>query len=106
MLFLLTDSPQKLKLKKLQGALIILFSVIPSSPPLQSRFKENGKILSKNSTIQENITISRQNFLFLLKTQKTTTLQQVTGGKIPNPVLKRMLEHSLKIPPLKKILKF
>ena len=106
MLFLLTDSPQKLKLKKVQGALIILFYVSPSSPPLQSRFKENGKILSKNSTIQENITISRQNLLFLLKTQKTTTLQQVTGGKIPNPVLERMLEHSLKIPPLKKILKF
>ena len=106
MLFLLTDSPQKLKLKKLQGALIILFSVIPSSPPLQSRFKENGKILSKNSTIQENITISRQNLLFLLKTQKTTTLQQVTGGKIPNLVLKRTLELFLKIPPLKKILDF
>ena len=106
MLFLLTDSPQKLKLKKVQGVLIILFYVSPSSPPLQSRFKENGKILSKNSTIQENITISRQNLLFLLKTQKTTTLQQVTGGKIPNPVLKRMLEHSLKMPPLKKILKF
>ena len=96
MLFLLTDSPQKLKLKKLQGALIILFYVIPSSPPLQSRFKENGKILSKNSTIQENITISRQNLLFLLKTQKTTTLQQVTGGKVPNLVLKRRLQNLYK----------
>ena len=78
----------------------------PSSPPLQLRFKENAKILSKNSTTQENITISRQNLLFLLKTQKTTTLQQVTGGKIPNLVLKRMLEPFLKIPPLKKILEF
>ena len=66
----------------------------------------NVKILSKNSTTQENITISRQNLLFLLKTQKTTTLQQVTGGKIPNLVLKRMLELFLKIPPLKKILEF
>ena len=106
MLFLLTDSPQKLKLEKVHGALIILFYVSPSSPPLQSRFKENAKILSKNSTTQENITISRQNLLFLLKTQKTTTLQQVTGGKIPNLVLKRMLELFLKIPPLKKILEF
>ena len=106
MLFLLTDSPQKLKLEKVHGALIILFYVSPSSPPLQSRFKENAKILSKNSTTQENITISRQNLLFLLKTQKTTTLQQVTGGKIPNLVLKRTLELFLKIPPLKKILEF
>ena len=106
MLFLLTDFPQKLKLEKVHGALIILFYVSPSSPPLQSRFKENAKILSKNSTTQENITISRQNLLFLLKTQKTTTLQQVTGGKIPNLVLKRMLELFLKIPLLKKILEF
>ena len=30
----------------------------------KSRFKENAKILSKNSITQENITISRQNFFF------------------------------------------
>ena len=70
MLFLLTDSPQKLKIDKVHGALIILFYVSPTSPPLQSCFKENAKILSKNSTTQEKITISRQNSLFLLKTQK------------------------------------
>ena len=59
------------------GVLIIFFYVSPSSPPLQSRFKENGKILCKDSTTQEYITISRQNLLFLLKIQKATTLQQV-----------------------------
>ena len=106
MLFLLTDSPQKLKLEKVHGALIILFYVSPSSPPLQSRFKENAKILSKNSTTQENITISRQSFLFFIKNTKKPILQQVAGGKIPNLVLKRMLEPFLKIPPLKKILEF
>ena len=106
MLFLLTDSSQKLKLEKVHGAFIILFYVSPSSPQLQPRFKENAKILSKNSTTQENITISRHNMFFLLKTQKITTLQQVTGGKIPNLVLKRMLKLFLKIPPLKKILEF
>ena len=74
MLFLLTDFPQKLKLEKFHGASIILFYKSPCSPPLQSHFKENAKILSKNSTIQENITTSRQNVLFLLKTLKTTTL--------------------------------
>ena len=49
MLFLLTDSSQKRKLEKVHGALIIFF-VSPSSPPPQSRSKENAKIVSKNST--------------------------------------------------------
>ena len=57
MVFLLTDSPQKLKLEKIHGALIIIFYVSPSSPPLQTCFKENAKLLSKNSTTQKNITI-------------------------------------------------
>ena len=39
-----------------------------------------------------------QQRLFLVKTQKTNPLQQVTGGEKPNVVLKRMLE----LPPLKK----
>ena len=99
MLFLLTDSLQKLKL---HGTLIFLFYVSPSSPPLQCHFEENAKILSKNSTTQENITISRQNLLFLLKTQKTTTIRQAANGKIPNLIFKRMLELFLKISPLKK----
>ena len=43
---------------------------------------------------------------FLLKTQKTPTPQQVTGGKTPNLVLKKMLKLFLKIQPLKKILEF
>ena len=32
------------------------------------------------------------------------SLQQVTGGNTPNPVLNRMLRDFLKIPPLNKIL--
>ena len=44
--------------------------------------------------------------LILLKIEKPTTLQQVTGWKISNLVLKRILELSLKISPLKKILEF
>ena len=70
MLFILTVSPQELKLEKVPGALIILFYISPSSLPLQSRFKESAKIFSKNSNTQENITISRQNLLSFLKTQK------------------------------------
>ena len=106
MLFLLTDSPQKLKLEKVCGALIVFLYVSPSSPALQFHFKENAKILPINSTTQETITISRQNLLFLLETQKTTTSQQVTGGKTQNITLKIILELFLKVPPLKKLLEF
>ena len=76
------DSPQKLKLEKIHGTLIILFYVSPSSPQLQRLF------------------------FFLLKTQKKPTLQQFTGGNTANLVLKKMLRYFLKIPPLKKILQF
>ena len=84
-----------LKLEKVHGALIILFYVSPSSPLLQSRLKENAQILSKNPTTQN----FKTEFAFFINNtkRKTTTLQQVTGGQIPNLVLKRMLE-------LKKIL--
>ena len=53
--------PWKTKIGKGSWCLIFLFHVSPNSPPLQSSFKENAKILSKNTTTQENITISRQN---------------------------------------------
>ena len=74
----------------MHGTLIILFYVSPSSPQLQRIFvfllktqknnhsltsdrweyikfcfQENTEIFSKNSTTQENITISRQNWLFV-----------------------------------------
>ena len=38
MLFLLTDSPQKLKLENIHDTLIILFYVSPRSPQLQRLF--------------------------------------------------------------------
>ena len=82
------------------------FSASDQQEYTKSCFKENAKILSKNSTTQENITISRQNLLFLLKTQKTATIQQVSGEKIPNIILKRMLKFLQKIPPLRKIVEF
>ena len=94
MLFLLTDSPQKLKLEKPHGTLISFFYVSPSSPQLQrffffcwkhkkphssaiewwkytkSCFKKNAKRISKNSLTQKKSTFSRQNLCFLLKTRK------------------------------------
>ena len=78
-------------------------------------FKENAKLLSKNSTpqdlvlkrmiltfsnsstTQENITISRKNLLFFLKNTKKQPLQQVSDGETANLVLKRMLELFLKV---------
>ena len=89
-LFLLTDFPRKLKLEKFHGAFIIHFYVSQSSPPLQSSFKENAKIFAKNSTPQENITTSRQDLLFFIKSphKKKNTLVQATCGKIPDLVLK------------------
>ena len=86
---LLTDSLQKLKLEKVRGDLIILFYVSTSSSPLKNILQFQNRVC-----------------FCLLKTQKATTLQQVAGRKIPNLVLKRMLELFLKIPPLKKILEF
>ena len=114
MLFLLIDSPQKLKLEKFHGTLIILFYVSPNPLQLQRLFffyqkkqqknnhfsasgwweytkycfKENAKIFSKNSTTQEDITVSKRNLLFLLKRNKNT-LQQVTSGGTPNLALKK-----------------
>ena len=68
MLFLLTESTQNLKLEKFY--ILKAFCISLSSSPLQGRFKENANILSKNSTSLGNITISRDNLLFLLKKQK------------------------------------
>ena len=93
--FLLTDSPQKLKLEKVSCYLnnsflcklefssatktfIFLLKKQKNNHSLGSdwweytkpRFKENAKIFSENSSTQENITISRQNLLFSLKIQK------------------------------------
>ena len=63
------------------------------------------KIHENNSFVLARVFLSYKDF-FLLKTQKTTTLQQVAGGNTPNIVLKRMLRYFLKTPPFKKILQF
>ena len=50
--------------------------------------------------------MSRQNLLFFIKNTKNNHSSASEGGDIPNLVLKKMLEFFLKIPSLKKILKF
>ena len=81
-------------------------NVSPSSPPLQSRFKENAKILSKISTTQENITTSRQNFLFLLKTQKNNHSLASDWWENTKSSSKENVRTFSKTPPLKKTLIF
>ena len=49
---------------------MIFFDVSQNSPQLQSHYKENAKILSKNSITEENITISKQNLLLFIKNTK------------------------------------
>ena len=79
MLFLFTDFSQKLTLEKINGTLIILFYVSPSSPLLQK-------------------------ICFFIK--KLKIFQQKTSRNTPILVLRIMLGDFLKIPPLKKILEF
>ena len=64
------------------------------------------KIHENNSLSCNPSSPQLQKLLFLLKTQKTTTLHQVTGANTPNIALKKMLRHFLKTPPLKEILQF
>ena len=54
----------------------------------------------------KNITISRQNLLFLLKRQKNKYSSASDWWGIPILVLKKMLKRFLKVTLLKKILKF
>ena len=63
--------------------------------------KDSWEILMKIILLCKPEFSSATKTSFLLKTQKTTTLQQVTGGNTPNIVLKRMQRYFLKTPPLK-----
>ena len=56
--------------------------------------------------MEARVLLSYNEFAFLWKTHKKTTLKRVTGGNKPNLVLKRMQQIFLKISPLKKILEF
>ena len=68
--------------------------------------------IGKNSWYFNNSLLCKHEFSsatktsFLLKTQKTTTLQQQNGENTPNVDLKIMLRYFQKTPPLKKIFQF
>ena len=64
------------------------------------------RYFNNSLSCQPDFASATKNLLSLLKTQKITTFQQKTGGNTLDLVLKRMLEHVLKIQPLKEILEF
>ena len=103
----MTETPQKLKLEKVCGTLIISFYVSPfllwvllsCNHVLKRIIRYHLKILPLKELLQ-----FQERIFFLIKTQITTSLLQVTCGIIENLVLNKMLELFPKIPPLKKIL--
>ena len=74
--------------------------------PSKTKIENSWRIHKNNSLLCNHSSPQLQRLPFLLETQKTTSLQQVTGGNSPNIVLKRMLRYFLKTPPLNKILEF
>ena len=68
--------------------------------------KDSSKRFMKISLLSKSEFSSAAKTSLLLKTQKTSTLQQVTGGNTPNTVLKRLSRFFLKAPPLKKYYNF
>ena len=69
--------PSKTKIRKGSRCFNNPLYVGRRSPPLQSRFKDNARISSKNSRKYYSF---KTEFAFFIKTaKKTTALQQVTG---------------------------
>ena len=70
----------------------------PNNAVFIDRFSSKTKI-GKDSWYFYYVSLSSPPFkdFFLLKTQKTTTIQQVTGEKTVNLILKKILELFLKI---------
>ena len=71
MLFLLRESPQKIKLEKVHGALVILFYVSPSSSPLQSCFKEKAKMFPKTPPLKKILQFQEKICIFIKNAKKS-----------------------------------
>ena len=65
--------------------------------PSKTNFGKDSWYFNNSLLCKPEFSLTIKTFLSLFKTQNTTTLQQVTGGKILNLVLKKMLELFLKI---------
>ena len=63
----------------------------------KTKFGKDSWYFNNSLLCKSEFSSTTKTFLFLLKTQNTITLHQVTGGKTLNLVLKKMLELFLKI---------
>ena len=70
--------------------MIMLFSLADS--PQKTKIGKDSWYFNNSLLCTPEFSLTAKAFLSLLKTQNTTTLQQVTGGKTLNLVLKKMLE--------------
>ena len=67
-------------------------------------FVDRSWYFNNSLSCKPEFSLTSKTFLFLLKTQNTTALEQVNGGKTLNLVLKNMLELFLKIHEIIRIL--
>ena len=74
--------------------------------PWKTKTGEDPWYFNNSLLCKPDFSLATKNLLSLLKIQKITTLWQKTSGNILNLVLKRTLEHVLKIQSLKEILEF
>ena len=74
--------------------------------PSKIKIGKDSWYFNNSLLCQPYFSSAAKNLLSLLKIQKTITLQQKTSSHTLNLVLKRMLEHVLKILPLKEIIEF
>ena len=65
--------------------------------PSKTKIGKGSWYFNNSLLCKPKFSLTTKTFLFSLKTQNTTTLQQVTGGKRLNLVLKKMLELFMKI---------
>ena len=105
MLFLLPDSPLKLKLEKVCGALVVFLYVSLSSPPLQSHFRENAKILPHHPRDCYNF---RTKFDFFIRNTKSnhslaSDWWENTKSSFKDNSRTFYINSTIKFPPLKKI---
>ena len=59
--------------------------------PSKTKIEKDSWYFNNSLLFKPEFLLTTKTFLFLLKTQNTITLQEVTGGKTLNLVLKKML---------------
>ena len=69
----------------------------------KTKIEKDSWYFNNSLLLKLEFSSTTNNSLFSLITQKTTTLQQVIGGKTLNLFLKRIQGHFVKMPPLNEI---